>query len=462
MGTGKTRLLEDWRREHPLERFLNNGHRVNLLKNLAKRLKTQMYSAVNCGDLGRVEALSITVDSLYKMANNLQAYGCLFIDEACQYLAHVLKSKTCRQNRAEILEVLEHLIYRSRLVVLADAHLDDVTIDFFRAMRPVGEEPFIVQNNWKSGGRQVYLYESTNSSALVCSIHVAVMEGKKIIVVADSKRFIKKLERSLSNGSIFAPAVDEELPEPEEDRKLRVWAIHSENSGSDENVAFIEDITNAVKTVDALLASPSLGTGVDICGGEGEYHFDLIFGAFHAVSQCATECAQQLWRYRPNVPMHVWVAPRPPFGYADCNPRKIKERILQTNEMTAFLIRIDRETGRRGAEKDWALEANCQIEAQRNWSINNLREDLKALLAEMGNTIISVGDLVSESAKNSMKAAGEALDQEHYVAVANSKDIDRKVYESRQHQDFLSPEELLECEKFRIRSRSRTTSFRSC
>lgn len=61
-----------------------------------------------------------------------------------------------------------------------------------------------------------------------------------------------------------------------------------------------------------------------------------------------TVCAQQLWRNRPNVPMHVWVAPRPPFGYAETNARRIKEKILQKNEMTAFLIRIDRETGRRG------------------------------------------------------------------------------------------------------------------
>ncbi|MCC5604511.1 hypothetical protein [Nostoc favosum] len=98
---------------------------------------------------------------------------------------------------------------------------------------------------------------------------------------------------------------------------------------------------------------------------------------FHAVSQSATECAQQLWRYRPDVPMYVWVAPRPPFGYAETNARRIKERILQTNEMTAFLIRINRETGKRGAEKDWALDASCQIEAQRNWSINNLRSDLR-------------------------------------------------------------------------------------
>ena len=83
--------------------------------------------------------------------------------------------------------------------------------------------------------------------------------------------------------------------------QLRIWSIHADNSGSKENKAFIKDISQQVKNVDALLASPSLGTGVDLC----EYHFDAVFGAFHAVSQSATECAQALHRYRHQVPLHI-------------------------------------------------------------------------------------------------------------------------------------------------------------
>lgn len=458
VSTGKTKLMVDWRKENPTERFLNNGHRVNLLRNLAKRLHTEMYSAVGAGGLSGVTALSITADSLYKMANNLQAYGCIFIDEACQYLTHLLMSKTLKKHRAEILEVLEHLIYTAKLVVLADAHLDDVTIEFFQAMRPEGEQPFIIQNDWKAGGRQTYYYSGKNPSALVAQIHAALLQGEKVIVVADSKRFIKKLERSLQTPLKKAEAqtvdeiIEEELEEEaDQDRQLRIWSIHSENSGSPENQAFIEDITNSVKAVDALLCSPSLGTGVDICGNQGEYHFDVIFGAFHATTAAATDCIQQLWRYRPNVPMHIWVAPRPPFGYADCNAWKIKQQILGKNEMTAFLIRIDRETGKRGAEKDYALEALCQIQAQRNWSINNLRQDLRSLLEEMGNPISLVGG-TDEQAKELMKTSGEQLDEEHCQLVASADEIDRRTYESRQNKDYLDPKkELPEYEKFRIR-----------
>jgi Domain of unknown function (DUF3854) len=444
MGTGKTEILAMIRRDNPQLSFLNNGHRVTLLKNLSDRLQTAMYSAISCGDWAKAKALSITVDSLYKMANDLQAYDILFIDEACQYLAHLLKSKTCKEHRGAILEVLEYLVYNAKLVVLADAHLDDLTIEFFMRMRPLGEKPFIIKNQYRSGGRQVFWYEGRNSSALVAEFHAQLMLGKKLMMVSDSKRFIKKLERALNDGSAIDDSDD--TPEPSVDRQLRVWAIHSENSGSEENVIFIREINVAIKDIDAFLITPSLGTGVDISTD----HFDAVFGVFHAVSQSATECAQQLWRYRPNVPMYVWVAPRPPFGYAETNARRIKERILQKNEMTAFLIRIDRETGKRGAEKDWALDASCQIEAQRNWSINNLRADLRSLLEEMGNKIVPVGDGGDEGASRWMKAAGIAIDEEHYGKVANAKDIDRRTYNSRQHQDYLKPEEVLECEKFRI------------
>ncbi|HEY9772165.1 MAG TPA: plasmid replication protein, CyRepA1 family [Coleofasciculaceae cyanobacterium] len=449
MGTGKTELLAKLRREHPRARFLNVGHRVNLMKNLSERLFTQMYSEISQGQLAKALSLSITVDSLYKLQTQFNEYDCVFVDEACQNLAHLLHSKTCKEHRAEILEVLEYIIGKAKLVVLADAHMNDVTVDFFRAMRPEGEVPFIIKNEYKQAGREVFFYEDKDSSALVAKISIALMMGQKIMVVSDSKKFIKKLE------AMMTVSVDEEraLFEPgtgvnsQNGSKLRIWSIHADNSGSSANKAFIKDISTEVKNVDALLASPSLGTGVDIC----DYHFDAVFGAFHAVSQSATECCQALHRYRHQVPLHIWVAPRPPFGYKETNAEKIKESMLQLNQMTAFLIRINKKSGQRGAEKDWALNAYCEIEAQRNYSINNLRDDLLILLEEMAYKITikeSEGDV---KIKNKMLEAGRYLNNVHQLAVVNATDISKQEYLSRQAKDYLEPEEIVECEKYRIK-----------
>ncbi|WP_341531447.1 plasmid replication protein, CyRepA1 family (plasmid) [Nostoc sp. UHCC 0302] len=443
MGTGKTELMRWWRDQNPDARFLNNGHRVNLLKNLSDRLRTAMYSDLGYMGLAQATALSITIDSLYKLNTQALTYGCIFIDEACQYLTHLLHSNTCKAHRAAILEVLEYIVYNAPLVVIADAHMDDLTVDFFRSMRPKDEIPYIVKNEWRNGERTIYWYEGDNSSAIVAQISAALMAGQKIMVVSDSKRFIKKLEKSLTikiEESSDSNSASNHLS------GLRIWSVHSDNSGSEENIAFIKDITNAVKNLDALFTSPSLGTGVDIA----QYHFDLVFGVFHAVSQTATECAQQLYRYRPKVPFHVWVAPRPPFGYKDTNADKIKEHILQTNEITAFLLRIDRETGKRGAEKDWALEAFCQIQANRHYSLNNLRDDLRSLLTEMGNTIVPLGSDSDTKAQEQLKSAAQALNTAHYSAVARANNITPSEYRLRQSKDYLSPQDVFECEKFRI------------
>jgi hypothetical protein len=452
MGTGKTQLMRWWRDQNPDARFLNNGHRVNLLKNLAERLQTAMYSELGCTDLAKAQALSITIDSLYKLNTQALNYGCIFIDEACQYLVHLLHSKTCKEHRAAILEVLEYIVYNAPLVVIADAHMDDLTVDFFSSMRPKDEVPYIIKNEWRNGSRTIYWYEGSNSSALVAQISAALMSGQKIMVVSDSKRFIKKLEQSFL-VQIFdnTESAENDLKisnggKASQEPKLRIWSVHSDNSGSEENVAFIKDITNAVKNLDALFTSPSLGTGVDIA----EYHFDVVFGVFHGVSQTATECAQQLYRYRPKVPFHVWVAPRPPFGYKDTNATKIKERLLQSNEMTAFLIRIHRDSGKRGAEKDWALEAYCQILANRNYSLNNLRDDLRSLLTEMGNTFRSVGSDDDHESRERMKNAATALDTAHYEAVAKANNITSSQYRARRSKDYLTPQEVFENEKFRI------------
>lgn len=442
MGTGKTQLMRWWRDQNPDARFLNNGHRVNLLKNLAERLQTAMYSDLGYTRLAQAQALSITIDSLHKLNTQALTYGCIFIDEACQYLTHLLHSNTCKQYRAAILEVLEYIVYNTPLVVIADAHMDDLTVDFFRAMRPKDEIPYIVKNEWRNGGRTIYWYEGSNSSALVAQISAALMQGEKLMVASDSKRFIKKLDQFFTIKCEQSANSDQSHPP----QKWRIWSIHSDNSGSDENVAFIKDITNAVKNFDALFTSPSLGTGVDI----SEYHFDCVFGVFHGVSQTATECAQQLYRYRPKVPFHIWVAKRPPFGYKDTNPAKIKEHLIHCNEVTAFLLRIDRVTGKRGAEKDWALEAYCQILANRNYSLNNLRDDLRELLTEMGNTFICMGSDSDHQSLESLKFAADAMDSAHYSAVAKANDITSSEYRARQSKDYLSPREIFECEKKRI------------
>ncbi|MEM6613193.1 MAG: bifunctional DNA primase/helicase, partial [Cyanobacteria bacterium P01_C01_bin.72] len=103
-------------------------------------------------------------------------------------------------------------------------------------------------------------------------------------------------------------------------------------------------------------------------------------------------------------------------------------------------------------EKDWALDAYCQIEANRNRSINNLREDLQDLLTEMGYNLSVVSSETAKSAKELFKEAASRLTLVRRLAIVNAPDISEQEYQSRQTKDFLSPDEMVECEKHRIKT----------
>ena len=122
MGTGKTELLKQIKQSHPNARILNLGHRIALLRNLAARLGTAIYSDYGW-NMWHERCLSLTADSLHKLNTEGNTYDYLFLDECEQFISHLLCSSTCKEHRHAILQSLKHFIYSAKCVVLSDAHL---------------------------------------------------------------------------------------------------------------------------------------------------------------------------------------------------------------------------------------------------------------------------------------------------------------------------------------------------
>ena len=440
MATGKTSIVKILRQRHPERRFLVIGHRISLLRELSQpsKLNTNLYLDLPIGQLDKVDALSITVDSLYKLKTAGNKYDCIFIDEARQVMNHALSAATCKEHRQEILMALMYFIRTAKQVIYADAHLDDNSVDFFHGMRPVGEVPLIIKNNYKSPSRDVYYYQGNDSSATVAKLIAAVEQGKKVMVVSDSKKTIKKLEAVLTKKLAHYSG---------KDRKI-IWTIHADNSGSPENQHFINNISTAVEDVDVLLASPSLCTGVDIQSDR----FDEVYGFFNAVSLSATDCLQALHRYRKQVPLHIWVAPRPSFGYQNTNSNVIKREMLTLNEFNGFLMGIDMETGEKSPINGWAFDAYCQVKAKHNRSLNNLRDHLHRLLARMGYNVMTVDVDSDDDAKSELKEAKQQIDEHHVKQVTTAEKIDRQQYLQLKNKANLAPTEQYQIERFRIES----------
>ena len=440
MATGKTSSVKILRERHPERRFLVIGHRISLLRELSQpnKLNTNLYLDLPTGQLDKVDSLSITVDSLHKLKTAGNKYDYIFIDEARQVMNHALAATTCKEHRQEILMTLMYFIRTAKQVIYADAHLDDNSVDFFHGMRPVGEVPLIIKNNYQSPSRDVYYYQGGDSTAIVAKLIAAVEQGKKVMVVSDSKSTIKKLEAVLAKKLAHYSGKEKKV----------IWTIHAENSGSPENQHFINNISSAVEDVDVLLASPSLCTGVDIQGDR----FDEVYGVFNAVSLSATDCLQALHRYRKQVPLHIWVAPRPSFGYQNTNPNVIKQEMLTLNEFNGFLMGIDLETGEKTPVNGWAFDAYCQVKAKHNRSLNNLRDHLHRLLARMGYKVILVETQGDDDAKSDLIEAKKQIDEHHIRQVTTAEKIDRQQYLQLKNKANLAPTEQHQLERFRIES----------
>ena len=464
MATGKTSRVKDYRFDNPDQRFLVIGHRITLIRELSQesKLNTNMYSDLPQGKLDKVKSLSITVDSLYKLKTAGNKYDCIFLDEARQVMIHALSASTCKKNRHEILMNLWYFIRSAKRVIIADAHLDDNTIDFFKAMRPTNEVPLIIKNEYQNSGRDVYYYDGKDDTALVAKLVAAVNQGKRVMVVSDSKKTILKLEELLNEklqGDFEVDATDYQNLSRKQKKKLKnqarkrnqkkvIWTIHADNSGTKENQHFIKNISTEAAKVDVLLASPSLCTGVDIQGDR----FDEVYGFFNVVSLSATDCLQALHRYRKQVPLHIWVAPYPCFGYQNTNPHVIKQEMLRLNEFNGFLMGINMETGAKSPINGWAFDAYCEATAKKNRSLNNLRDHLHRLLARMGYNIIPVNSDTDDGTKEDLKQAKQRIDEHHVSKVIEAEKIDQQKYQELKNKPNTSPDEQYEIERFRIES----------
>ncbi|MGL4884348.1 MAG: bifunctional DNA primase/helicase, partial [Waterburya sp.] len=234
----------------------------------------------------------------------------------------------------------------------------------------------------------------------------------------------------------------------EENQNKVIWTIHADNSGSEENQQFIQNISSAVQGVDVFLASPSLCTGVDI---QGE-HFDEVYGFFNGVSLSATDCLQALHRYRQQVPLHIWVAPYPAFGYQNTNPHVIKQQMLEVAEFNGFLMDIDLETGEKTPTNGWAMDAYCQVTAKRNRSLNNLRDHLHRLLARMGYNVMTIDANTDDDAKQELLEAKKKVDEHYVKQVFQAEKINQQQYLQLKNKAYLTPDEQYQIERWRIES----------
>ena len=441
-GTGKTKFIAANLPEDGKVALAT--HRVCLGRNLCQRLNIHWRNDLDkvngefiAGD-GYTLRVGFCVDALLAIDPE-KFQGCtLVIDEAVQVFRHLLLSSTCRKGGklAALLDRLKAIIQTSKLIILADADLDDATLDYVSSLREVRKPIYLIRNDVEVKGYPTDFVEATNPSATIVLLNKAVESGQRTFVTTDSKAASLTLKKQL------------------EKLGAKIFLINSETSGGEEEQRFITNpdrfLTND-PTWDVIIATPSLCTGVSI---ESNY-FQQVFGIFYGIIPDA-DMAQGLGRVRQPIPRTIWCAQRgiDRGGVSDSiNPLVIKTALQQRTQAISKLLWNDLTPDAQDnlTNYDWQgdphLNLWARISASTHRSMQSLRSALKVRLRYEGNQV-KVLDLETDPvAQEQLKNIRRELKEAEAKAIVQAPMLSISERVTLENQESLSPQERLSLEK---------------
>ena len=213
----------------------------------------------------------------------------LVIDEAAQVLTGAGEGGTLKGNWAERWEDFISLTRRAAAIALAEAGLDQATVDLVKTLSGV---PLVLGNRHQKEGQpwDVEIHQATPLSGFRANLLTALGAGETILFVSSSQAEGRRLERAAQQKGIKVIRIDSETNEGGRFRDFfecpEAWLYQAQPQ--------------------LLILSPSAKTGLSIEGGvspAGAY-FGAVYGYFPSLD--TDTHLQLLGRYRPAVPRVLW------------------------------------------------------------------------------------------------------------------------------------------------------------
>ena len=301
MSTGKTSsylagVVEQHRREYPNASIISSAYRNILLRQSGLALGIVHWLDTD-GDpsLEKFKALAACPESLPKLAGQkIPANSLLIIDEVVAELRHAFCSDTMKNgaDRVAVIRAVQTLFEKvldgGGFIVGLEAGIPQWAIDCLKELLPSGTPVRLTRNEFKmQANEKAFIYK--NLTHFKSEQQLAVSKGLKICAASDSANQIDGQYRQM-----FKSPKD--------------FHISAQNSSELEAQAFAENPqVELIRRggVRFLSYSPTIGAGVSIDDVEGEEPwFDAISGVFSHLP--SYDAAQQLKRYRRNVPLHIF------------------------------------------------------------------------------------------------------------------------------------------------------------
>lgn len=460
-GTGKTewfRWLTALQVASGERKTLLTTHRIQLSTQTANRLGIPYITEVKSLDQGDLFGYALCVDSMHAKSqaafnpNNWKGAWLIF-DEIQQVIWHLLSSSTCKKNRVVIIKTLRELlrtvIASGGKIVVADADLNDIAVDFIEGLLGFSLKRFILVNEYKFDEPwTVYKFGGKNPKVMITELEKRLQSGERALLCVSAQ---KKKSRWGSQN------LDDYFRRKYPD--LKILCIDSETVQNPQHQAFgcTERLNEVVVDYDLVIASPTIETGLSI----DVQHFDGVWGIFQGIQSC-DGTRQHLSRVRPPVPRYVWIKSTGIgfVGNKSTTPAGLVASQKQLDKANrAKLVEAGIEEMPEGTFSQICLESWAKLGAVINMGMWRYEKTILADLKEEGHNIVDwteqnsvdVDSVISPDAveKEITKNRDELyLKYREDVTAANS--LTDSEYEKLNKQQQRKTDELLQLRKGQI------------
>jgi putative DNA primase/helicase len=271
------------------------SHRVSLSANSSARLGLENYQDLKTHDMPDVKNMAIVANSLAKwhFATYYEDADVLFIDEFKQVLEHIAVGTFDNRDRAKVLATIKKAIQSAKLVICADADLQQTSLNFLKSCgKPITRIASDISGNAPKVDKPVI--HSDTKTIRGEAIHSAIA-GNKLLIHSDTKCETESLKLVLIDSGLSADDI---------------LVVNSDTKAEDKEALFLKnpDAYLAQYQPRVVLASPTIGSGFSI---EKNY-FDDVYMLLTGILT-PTDIMQMSARYRP--------AKRLFMGFEDKNNR---------------------------------------------------------------------------------------------------------------------------------------------
>ena len=415
-GSGKTQWLQEIvKRCRDLgQSVLLVGHRQTLIQGIAKRLGLTCYFYSD-GDKIKNNLsemyYAICVDSISKLLKPslVNKYDVVIIDESEQVFSH-LTADTLRGKRRACYQTLAYYLRTAKSIVVSDADLGPITVvTVCNAIKEETKYNFYL-NQYKESRCDFQYFENDNH--LMKDMIEAIRNGGRYFVASNSKKM----------AEILVEAIRYEFGD-----KRKTMLVTSDTTLDSKVRYFVNNIKTEILNYDVILASPTLGTGIDITfDGEAKL-IDTVYGFFVPRVNTHFDIDQQLARVRHPQLIKTWVAPDR-YGF-ETEADVIRNEVLDNAALNDMLIAYQ-DDGTPLLDNEY-LNVYSSVTAMQRASKNNLRSNLQNLRERNGWAVqpIAVNPEFAKEGERRTTDAKAELASKRSDAICSAEKIIPEVYQ---------------------------------